>query len=155
MRVIAQFRSVFNVSWESDQHGLKAFAYVRGFPATIFLTSRRLILIGEFLEKEGWLKKKKFHRIIFEASLAELKNFELNLDPNKKLRTGFISFHAHGDIGEGATIQFFKVDLKIGQIIKDYLTRIDIKKPPTDSGIIMIEDDAPPVTNWVKDRLRQ
>ena len=59
MKILVQFRSFINVVWGTNIQNREAFAYMRGFPATFFLTERRAIVVGEFLEKEGWLKKKK------------------------------------------------------------------------------------------------
>ncbi len=155
MKILVQFRSYFNLVWGTQNENLnrEAFAYIRGFPATFFLTERRAIVVGEFLEKEGWLKKKKQHRIIYEAGLEHLKDFKINIIPEKKIFTGFISFHPHNQMGEGAIIQFLKMRPEIGVVIEKHLSQLNIKHSIEDTGIVMIDSQAPPLGDWLNERL--
>jgi len=155
MKILVQFRSYFNLVWgtKNDKLQREAFAYIRGFPATFFLTERRAIVVGEFLEKEGWLKKKKHHRIIYEAGLQHLKEYKINIIPDKKIFTGFISFHPHNQMGEGAVIQFLKMRPEIGDIIEKHLSKINIKHPVEGTGIVMVDSRAPPLQGWLNERL--
>ncbi|MHA1646897.1 MAG: hypothetical protein ACTSVL_04920 [Promethearchaeota archaeon] len=155
MKILVQFRSYLNLVWGSQNEKLnrEAFAYMRGFPATFFLTERRAIVVGEFLEKEGWFKKKKHHRVIYEAGLQYLKDFKINIIPEKKIFTGYISFHPHNQMGEGAIIQFLKMRPEIGEDITKHLSQLNIKHPVEDSGIIMIDSNAPPLQDWMNERL--
>ena len=161
MKILVQFRSYINLVWgtqikknlDTKVQNRESFAYIRGFPATFFLTERRAIVVGEFLEKEGWFKKKKHHRIIYEAGLQHLKEFKINIIPEKKIFTGFISFNPHNQMGEGAIIQFLKMRPEIGSVIQKHLSQISIKHPIEDTGIIMIDSQAPPLQDWLKERL--
>ena len=73
-----------NVIWGTNIDGREAFAFLRGFPATFFLTERRAIVVGEFTEKQGWFHKKQYHRLVFEAGLHQLKDYKINIIPEKK-----------------------------------------------------------------------
>ncbi|WP_457557485.1 hypothetical protein [Candidatus Harpocratesius sp.] len=152
MRVIVKFRSMFNLVWGSDVSGYKAFAFVKGFPATFFLTERRAIIVGNFIEKMGWFHKKKVHRVIFEASLQYLKEFKMKIDPPKRIFTAFLSFHAHGQLQEDSVIQFMKIKPEIGQAIEKYVKDLKIKNPIEDSGIVLVDENAPPIQQWLNKR---
>ncbi|QEE16710.1 hypothetical protein DSAG12_02540 [Promethearchaeum syntrophicum] len=151
--VIVQFRSYINVVWGTKVQNQEAFAYMKGFPATFFLTERRAIVVGEFLEKKGWLRKKIHHKIIFEAGLQHLKEYQINIFPEKKIFTGFISFHPHNQMGEGAIIQFLKMRPEIGDVIKKHLSKLNIKHPIEDTGIVMVDSQAPLLQTWLNERL--
>ena len=155
MKILVQFRSYLNLVWGTKNEKLnrEAFAYMRGFPATFFLTERRAIVIGEFFEKEGWFKKKKHHRVIYEAGLQHLKDFKINIIPEKKIFTGYISFNPHNQMGEGAIIQFLKMRPEIGKDITNHLSQLNVKHPIEDTGIVMIDSDAPPLQGWMNERL--
>ncbi|MHA1777056.1 MAG: hypothetical protein ACTSWC_09780 [Promethearchaeota archaeon] len=152
MRVLVKFRSNYNVVWGSEIAGYKAFAYVKGFPATFFLTERRAIVVGNFSEKIGWFRKKVIHRIIFEASLEYVKEFKMKIDPPKKIFTAFLSFHPHGQLQENSVIQFLKIQPKIGKVIEDYVKDLKIKNPVLDSGIVLVDEIAPPIQEWLNKR---
>ena len=153
MKILVQFRTYINLVWATKVQNREAFAYMRGFPATFFLTERRAIVVGEFLEKEGWFHKKKFHRIIYEAGLHNVKDFKINIIPEKKIFTGYIAFKPHNQMGEGAIIQFLKMRPEIGDIINKHLSNLNIKHPIEDTGIVMVDSQAPPIQNWLKERL--
>ena len=153
MKILVQFRSYINLVWGTKIQNREAFAYMRGFPATFFLTERRAIVVGEFLEKEGWFKKKKHHRVIYEAGLQHLKDFKINIIPEKKIFTGYLSFHPHNQMGEGAIIQFLKMRPEIGKNIEEHLSQLNVKHPIEDTGIIMVDSQAPPLHDWLDERL--
>lgn len=152
MRVIVKFRSMINVIWGTPIRNRQAFAYMRGFPATFFLTERRIIVLGEFTEKMGWLRKAQQHRIIFEANLEYMKEYKINLLPRQRIFTGFISFHAHNQLAEGAQVQFLKMRPDIGKSIDNYLKDLSIQHGIEDSGIVLIDEDVPPFQEWLNKR---
>ncbi|UYP43775.1 hypothetical protein NEF87_000060 [Candidatus Lokiarchaeum ossiferum] len=152
MRVIVKFKTILNLVWGTPINGREAFAFVRGFPATFFLTERRAIVVGEFTEKVGWFKPKKMHRIIFEAGLHKLKEFNISIIPEKRIFAGFISFHPHNQVGENATIQFLKMRPEIGKVIEDHLSNLEIRNPAEDSGIVMVDATAIPPQRWLNKR---
>lgn len=152
MKVIVKFRSLFNVVWGTPVEGKEAFAFVKGFPATFILTSRRALVVGEFAEKMGWFRKKSYNRIIFEASLEYLKDFKMKIEPTKKISTGFLSFKAHGQLAEDSTIQFMKMKYEIGKAIENHISDLQIKNPVEDSGIVLINKSAPPIQEWLNGR---
>ncbi|MHA1602193.1 MAG: hypothetical protein ACTSUI_04205 [Promethearchaeota archaeon] len=152
MHTIVKFKTYINLSWMNSIDGREAFAFSRGFPATFFLTERRAIVVGEFSEKNGWLRKKTYHRIVFEAGLHELKDFNIAIVPSKRIFSGFISFHAHGDLGEGTTIQFLKMRPEVGPIIEEHLSNLKIIRPVEDSGILLFDQIAPRPQDWLNKR---
>ena len=154
MKVLVKFRSIMNVIWGTNVEGREAFAFLRGFPATFFLTERRAIVVGEFTEKQGWFKKKSYHRLVFEAGLHELKDFKINIIPEKKILTGYIEFHPHGDLGKKAPpiIQFLKMRPEIGEVISEHLSNLSIRHPVEDTGIILIDQKAPLPQKWLSKR---
>jgi hypothetical protein len=143
---------MFNVIWGTKIEGQEAFAYVKGFPATFFLTDRRAILVGQFTEKMGWFRKKTFHRVIFEAGLQSLKDFKKKIEPTKKINTAHLTFHAHGDLAEDSLIQFMKIRPEIAKVIEEHVTNLEIKNPLNDTGIILIDEHAPPIQEWLNQR---
>ena len=152
MKTIVKFKTHLNLVWGKSVSGKEAFAFLRGFPATFFLTKRRIIVLGEFTEKQGWIRKKKFHRVVFEASLDKLKEFKFAFVPKKTYHSGHISFHPHGNLGPNSLIQFIKVPINIKTAIEEYLENLVIKNPLQDSGIILVDDSAPPLQYWIDKR---
>ena len=153
MRVHVKFRSTFNLVWGTPVDGHEAFAFVKGFPATFILTDRRALVVGEFMEKMGWTKKKVHHRVIFEAGLQHFKEFKMKIEPTKRIFTAHIIFKAHGLLKEDSVIQFMKIDPAIGKIIEKQLTDIKIKYPLQDTGIVLVDKVAPPIQEWLTERL--
>ncbi len=153
MRVHVKFRSTFNLVWGTPVDGHEAFAFVKGFPATFILTDRRALVVGEFMEKMGWFRKKSYHRVIFEAGLQYVKEFKMKIEPTKQISTAHIIFKAHGLLKEDSVIQFMKIDHKIGKAIEKHLTEIQIKSPLDDTGIVLVNKNAPPIQEWLNQRL--
>jgi len=152
MKVVVKFRTMLNVVWGTKVEGREAFAFVRGFPATFFLTERRAIVVGEFIEKQGWLQKKAYHRVIFEAGLDHLKEYKSQINPKKRVLTGYLSFHPHNQLGEGALIQFMRLRPEINRTIENHINGLSIKTPVEDSGIILVDSIAPPPQQWLNKR---
>ena len=149
MEVVVKFKSLMNVVWGTNVNGKEAFAFLRGFPATFILTQRRAIVLAEFSEKMGWFQKKAYHRLVFEAGLHEVSDFKITIKPTKKIRSGFISFRPHGQLGENATVQFLNMDRKIGDAIEKHLTNLVVKNPVKNSGIVIVNDrDVHPTIWW-------
>ncbi|MHA1611196.1 MAG: hypothetical protein ACTSYU_04015 [Promethearchaeota archaeon] len=153
MRVRVKFRSTFNLVWGTPVDGHGAFAFVKGFPATFILTDRRALVVGEFMEKEGWFRKKSHHRIIFEAGLQHVKEFKMKIEPTRRIFSAHIIFKAHGLLKEDSVIQFMKIDSKIGKAIEKQLAETKIKYPLEDTGIVLINKNAPPIQQWLNERL--
>ena len=152
-RVIVKFRTNLNVYWGRQLGPYKGFTYLRGFPALFIMTQRRAIVVGEFLEKQGWFKKKRYHRICFEAGLNYVKDFKMDVNIPKKRHYGHISFYPHNQLGEGTVIQFLNMNYQIADAITRHLNNLEIKKPVDDTGIILIDGMCPPLDKWVKSRL--
>jgi hypothetical protein len=152
MKIYVKFRTLINLIWAAPINGREAFTFVKGFPATFFLTERRAIVVGEFTEKMGWLQKKAYHRVCFEAGLHQIKEWKHVIDGVKQMFLGYITFHAHGDLGEGAMIQFVKLNPTIAHAIDKHLNSISIKNPVEDSGIILIDDQCPRPQDWLNKR---
>jgi hypothetical protein len=152
MKTIVKLKTHLNLVWGNKISGKEAFAFLRGFPATFFLTARRVIVLGEFSEKQGWIRKKKVHRVIFEASLDKLKEFKFAFKPKKTFYSGHISFHPHGQLGPNTLVQFIRIPVNIKSAIEEYLEKLVIKNPLQDSGIILVDESAPPPQYWLNKR---
>ena len=150
MKILVQFKTLVNVVWGTPVDGREAFAFMRGFPATFLLTQRRAIVVAEFMEKQGWLKKKRLHALCFEAALQHVKEFTFHVVPARKVATAFISFHPHGQLGEGTVIQFLKMNPQVWSAIDEHLRGLDVKSPLTDSGIVHVDSLLP--RGWLKAR---
>jgi hypothetical protein len=147
-KVLFKFRSHFNVYWSNEIQGFKGFTYMRGFPGTMYFTNRRLIIVAYFSEKMGWFQRKKTHQLGFEASLSEVKSWDISTDQKGNL-VGNILFNPHGMLGE-TTIQFIKLQSNIANAIREYFSKQQIiKKPLQDSGIVIIGQN--PV-EWANER---
>lgn len=152
MRAIVKFRTYLNVVWGKPINGRKAFAFVNGFPGTFFLTGRRAIVVAEFTEKKGWLQKKRYHRLVFEAGLHKIKEYSFNFILRKKGFTGFISFDGHNELTDEAMIQFIKIPPEIKKAIEDHIKDLNVKNPVENSGIVKIDLEAPPPQRWLNER---
>ena len=152
MKLHVKFRTLINLIWAKPINGRESFSFVKGFPATFFLTERRVIVVGEFTEKMGWFQNKKYHRVCFEAGLHQIKEWKHIIDGVKKMFLGYITFHAHGNLGEGAMVQFIKLNPVIAQAIDNHLKNIAIKSPVEDTGIILIDDECPRPQEWLNKR---
>lgn len=150
MKILVQFKTMLNVVWGTSVNGREAFAFMRGFPGTFLLTQRRAIVVAEFMEKQGWLKKKRLHALCFEAALHHVKEFKFHVVPARKMATAFISFDPHGQLGEGAVIQFLKMTPDIWTAIDEHLRGLDVKNPLDDSGIVHVDTLLP--RGWLKAR---
>ncbi|TFH27363.1 MAG: hypothetical protein E4G98_06200 [Promethearchaeota archaeon] len=153
MRVHVKFRSTFNLVWGTPVDGIEAFAFVKGFPATFMLTDRRALVVGEFMEKMGWFQKKAYHRVIFEAGLQYVKEFKMKIEPTKRIFTAHITFKAHGLLKEDSVIQFMNIKPDIGKAIEKFIAELQIKSPLEDSGIVLVNKNAPPIQEWLNQRL--
>ena len=136
-----KFKTKLNVVWgkplENDKR--EAFAYKDGFPATIYMTDRRVFVIGEFVEKRSLFKKSKNQFIYFEAGLQYIENFKLNI--YKKVGLGFISFKPHGVV-ENGIIHFIKLEPQMVDAIKKVIDNVkNLKKLREDTGIVVLGKD--------------
>lgn len=135
-----QWKTHVNLVWgkpiEYNGKQREAIAYVKGFPATFYLTDRRAFVVGAFVEKKNIFSKSANHYIYYEVALHHLKKYELDI--YKNTRVGYISFYPHGDIQDGI-IHFIRLDPTMLKPIKEVLERAkDIKKPREDSGIVIL-----------------
>ena len=109
---------------------------------------------AEFTEKTGWLRKKKFRRIVYEASLHKLKDVHFEFVAKRKAYVGYLKFHAHNNLSEDSLIQFLKIPNNIKESIENYLKELSIKNPIEDSGIVLLDTDAPPPQRWLNERFK-
>ncbi|MEX2682510.1 MAG: hypothetical protein Q6373_013000 [Candidatus Sigynarchaeota archaeon] len=145
-----KFRTMLNVAWGTNVNGREAFFFMRGFPATFLLTQRRAIIVAAFMEKQGWFRKKKLHTLCFEAGLHQVKEYKMDIIPQRHIVSAHIKFHAHGQISEDAIIQFLRVPPDIWNVIVNHLEGLEIKDPVVDTGIVKVDEDEPRV--WLKTR---
>jgi len=150
---IVKFKTMLNVIWGKKIDGRESFAFVKGFPGLFLMTKRRAMVLAEFTEKQGWFKKKHYHRIVFEAGLQHVKNIEMDVDHAKKRHYGMVSFKPHGNLGKGTLIQFLNMNQKMEYAITNYLDGLTIKKPLEDTGIILIDKYCPKPEEWLSKRI--
>lgn len=148
--IIIKYRSFFNVVWGTPIQGKEALCFVKGFPGLFVLTERRAIIIAQYLEKQGWFKPKKLMNFCFEGGLDHLIKHEITINATKRIFRGYLKFSPHGVLGE-AILQFVKLDPRIGRSLQEYLDKMKILHPITDSGIVRF-DIMPQI--WLKDRLK-
>ena len=150
MKILVKFRTVLNVSWGTKVNDREAFFFMRGFPATFLLSQRRAIIVAAFTEKQGWFQKKKLHTLCFEAGLHQLKEYKMDVIPQRRIVSAHMKFHAHGQLAEDAMIQFIRMQPEIWNTITSHLDNLKIKDPVEDTGIVNVDDDDPRV--WLKSR---
>jgi hypothetical protein len=143
IEVKVQWKTNVNLVWGKpiEYNGKKreAIAYVKGFPATFYLTDRRAFVVGAFVEKKNIFSKSANHYVYYEVALHYLRKYELDI--HKNARVGYISFNAHGDIQDGI-IHFIRLDPKMIKPIKEVLENVrNIKKPREDSGIVVLGEN--------------
>jgi hypothetical protein len=147
--IVVEFRSFFNVVWDKPIQGKKALAFIKGFPGIMIMTDRRLIIVAQFLEKQGWLQKKTLVSLAFEVGLQHLSEKQFNIKPKEKIFNGHLRFKPHGMVGD-TIVQFVKLDPNIALRIEDHLSHLEIKKPLEDTGIVLLNAD---ILGFIKKRL--
>jgi hypothetical protein len=150
MKILVKFRTMLNVAWGTKVNNREAFYFMRGFPATFLLTQRRAIIVAAFTEKQGWLTKKKLHTLCFEAGLHQVKEYKLDVLPQKKVVSARIFFNAHGQLADGAMIQFIRMKPEIWESLVKHLNGLVIKNPVEDTGIVHVDSLNPRV--WLDER---
>jgi len=117
----------------------EALAYTVGFPGTIYMTDRRVFVIGTFMEKQGLFRKKTMNTVYFEAGLQYVKKSRLEI--YKKVKSGYISFKSHGDIKDGV-VHFLKLTPEMIRAINKVLDNVkNLKKLREDTGHVVIGDN--------------
>jgi hypothetical protein len=150
MQILVKFRTMVNVAWGTKVNNREAFYFMRGFPATFLLSHRRAIVVAAFTEKQGWFTKKKMHTLCFEAGLHQVKEYKLDVLPQRKVVSAHIKFHAHGQLAEDAMIQFIRMKPEIWETMASHLHELAIKNPVDDTGIVHVDSVNPRV--WLNDR---
>nr|MDO8114381.1 hypothetical protein [Candidatus Sigynarchaeota archaeon] len=145
-----KFRTMLNVAWGTKVNNKEAFYFMRGFPGTFLLTERRAIIVAAFTEKQGLFKKKKLHQLCFEAGLHKVKEFKLDMIPQRRIMSAHITFYAHGQLAEDAMIQFLRINPDIWTAISAHLHDLKIKNPVADAGIVLVDTMDPRA--WLNDR---
>ena len=87
-----KYKTRLNLVWGKPLKNSKkeALAYSVGFPATLYMTDRRIFVIGTFMEKRGLFRKKIMNTVYYEAGLQYVKTSKLEI--YKKVKSGYISF---------------------------------------------------------------
>ena len=150
MKILVKFRTTLNVAWGTKVNGREAFFFMRGFPATFLLTQRRAIVVAAFMEKQGWFQKKSMHTLCFEAGLHQLKEYRMDVIPQRRIVSAHMKFHAHGQIAEDAIIQFLRMSPDIWNVMKNHFDGLKIKDPVEDTGIVKVDEEDPRI--WLKSR---
>lgn len=135
-----KWKTQLNLVWgkplEEDPKKREAIAYAKGFPATFYMTARRVFVLGAFIEKHGIFKKATNNFVYFEAGLQYLKEAHLNI--GKKARAGTISFNPHGDIEDGI-IHFIRLEPAMVHSIESVLEDItNLRRKREDTGIVRL-----------------
>ena len=141
VKLRVKFKTRLNIVWGKPVKTSKkeALAYPQGFPATFYMTDRRVFVIGTFMEKQGLLRKKSFNTVYFEAGLQYLKKKELNI--YKKVKSGYISFNSHGDIKDGV-IHFLRLTPDMIRAINKVLDNLkNLKKVREETGNVVVGDN--------------
>ena len=119
---------------------MRGLTYIRGFPGTLYLTNRRVLIVAMFAEKMGWFRKKRIVKFGFEAGLHMIKEWKISKD-QKGFLVGAITFHPHGMLGE-TTLQFIRLEPNIAKFIQEFFSNKEpIKKPIGDTGIVYFGED--------------
>ncbi len=150
MKILVKFRTMLNVAWGKKVNNREAFYFLRGFPGTFLLTQRRAIVVAAFTEKQGWLQKKRLHTLCFEAGLHEVKEYKMDIVPQRKVVSAHISFRAHGQIAEDGMIQFLHMKPEIWERMALILHDLKIKNPVADTGIVHVDSVDP--RTWLEER---
>ncbi|MBN2156357.1 MAG: hypothetical protein JW776_09950 [Candidatus Lokiarchaeota archaeon] len=148
----AKFRTRVNLVWGKviPTSKREALAYPQGFPATLYLTDRRIFVTGTFIEKKGLLQKKSMNTVYFEAGLQYVDKYKLDI--YKKVKSGYISFNSHGDVHEGV-IHFLRLTREMIRTLQEAIENVkDIKKLRENTGIVILGQDPIEI---LKERLRK
>lgn len=141
VKLRAKYKTRVNLVWGKPVATSKkeALAYPEGFPATIYMTDRRIFVTGTFMEKRGLFRKKTLNTIYFEAGLQYVKKTKLEI--YKKVKSGYISFHSHGDIKDGV-VHFLRLTPDMIRVINKVLENVEnLKKIREDTGIVILGDN--------------
>lgn len=141
IKIRVKYKTRLNLVWGKPLKNTKkeALAYPIGFPGTIYITDRRVFVIGTFMEKQGLFRKKTINTVYFEAGLQYVKNSKLDI--YKKVKSGYISFNSHGDIKDGV-VHFLKLTPDMIRAINKVLDNVkNLKKHREDTGHVVIGDN--------------
>ncbi|TFG19230.1 MAG: hypothetical protein EU530_06845 [Promethearchaeota archaeon] len=141
VKLRVKYKTRLNLVWGKPLINTKkeALAYPTGFPATFYMTDRRVFVIGTFLEKQGLFRKKTMNTVYFEAGLQYVKKSKLEI--YKQVKSGYISFESHGDIKDGV-VHFLKLTPDMIRSINKVLENvINLKKTREDTGYVVIGDN--------------
>ena len=150
IKLRAKYKTRVNLVWGKpvSTSNKEALAFPEGFPATVYLTDRRIFVIGVFMEKRGLFRKKIMNSVYFEAGLQYLKKSKLEI--YKKVKSGYISFNSHGDIKDGV-IHFLRLTSEMIEAIKRVLDNVpNLKKVREDTGKVILGENP---TQILKKRL--
>jgi len=140
-KIQLKLRTRLNLVWGKSvaTSNKEALAFPEGFPATLYMTNRRVFVIGTFMEKRGLLRKKKMNTVYYEAGLQYVD--KINLEIYKRVKSGYISFKSHGNIKDGV-IHFLRLTPDMIRSMKDVLdTAQNIKKLREDTGVVILGED--------------
>jgi hypothetical protein len=141
IKIRAKYKTRLNIVWGKPIGPKKkeALAYPEGFPATIYMTDRRVFVIGTFMEKRGLLRKKSLNTLYFEAGLQYVDKVKLEI--YKKVKSGYISFKKHGDL-ENGIIHFLRLTPDMIRVFKEIIKNAEnIKRVREDTGLVVIGDN--------------
>ncbi len=141
VKIRVKFKTRVNLVWGQPLRSSKkeALAYPEGFPASVYLTDRRIFITGTFMEKQGLFRKKKLNTVYFEAGLQYLNKKKLEI--YKKVKSGYISFNSHGDIKEGI-VHFLRLTPEMIRGINKVLDNVkNLKNIREDTGYVVVGDN--------------
>lgn len=141
VKLRVKYKTRINLVWGKSIATSKkeALAYPEGFPATFYMTDRRVFVTGTFMEKQGLFRKKTFNTVYYEAGLQYVKKTKLEI--YKKVKSGYISFQSHGDIKDGV-IHFLRLTPDMIRAINKVLDNVkNLKKLREDTGYVVIGDN--------------
>lgn len=150
-KLLGRYRVRLNISWEKDIDGRNKINFPKGFPARLYITESRLIIVSEFYSQD------RFFGFVGRAPIGWMKcntvYVELAIDKIKKYSFGrfgsYIVLEPHGNVGK-TKIDIYNLSKEEKKLIRDDLDTARVfKKPATESGIVILDR---PIAETVKQR---
>ncbi|MEM2145173.1 MAG: hypothetical protein QW279_07425 [Candidatus Jordarchaeaceae archaeon] len=140
-KLLGRHRVRLNISWEKDIDGRNKINFSGGFPARLYITESRLIIISEFYSQD------KVYKVIKRVPIGWMRYntvyVELAIDKIQKYSFGrfrsYIILEPHGSVGR-TKIDLYNLSKEEKRLIKEDLDTAKVfRKPATESGIVILD----------------
>lgn len=140
-KFLGRHRVRLNIYWEKDIDGRSKLNFPKGFPARLYITESRLIIISEFYSHDkvyklvrripiGWMR---YNTVYVELAIDKIQKYSFG-----RFRS-YIILEPHGNVGK-TKIDLYNLSKEEKKLIKEDLDTAKVfRKPATESGIVILD----------------